>query len=118
LTPDHLHPAEVYLERISKDMKIIREQLNKVLYSIHDAESEVPEKMRRFIMYMHDVHDIMHMYTENGIVVPDHVMREPNAATTDTANSSKNSTWMVVPSKRSAEKWPRTKTTVGITRGN
>jgi hypothetical protein len=76
LTPDHLHPAEVYLERIAREMKTIREQMSKVLYSIHDAESEVPEKMRRFIMYMHDVHDIMHMYTENGIVVPDHVMRE------------------------------------------
>jgi hypothetical protein len=32
--------------------------------------------MRRFIMYMHDLHDVTHMYEERGLVVPPHVMRE------------------------------------------
>jgi hypothetical protein len=68
--------SEVYLERIAGDMKIIREQLSKVLNYIVEAESEVPEMMRRFIMYMHDIHDIKNLYDEHGLPVPDHVMRE------------------------------------------
>lgn len=64
------------LFRVARELTTIRTQLNKVLYAIHDAESEVPEKMRRFIMYMHDVHDISYMYEERGIPVPDYIMRE------------------------------------------
>ena len=70
------HPPEVYLERISKDMKLVREMMVEVVNYMRDAESEVPEKMRRFIMYMHDVHDIIHLYHENGQAVPRHVMEE------------------------------------------
>src|SRR5438874_1388806 len=70
------HSSEVYLERISKDMAIIRQQLSSVLNSIKEAESEVPEKMRRFIMYMHDVHDIVNLYHEGGQPAPHHVLRE------------------------------------------
>src|SRR5712664_1688941 len=70
------HSAEVYLERISKDMKIVRELLVKVVNYMVDAESEVPEKMRRFIMYMHDVHDIVHLYHENGQVCHRYVLEE------------------------------------------
>ena len=68
--------AEVYLERIAGDMKILREQLGKVITYMVDAESEVPEKMRRFVMYMHDMHDVKNMYQELGLEVPDYVMRE------------------------------------------
>ncbi len=70
------HSDSVYLERISKDMKIVRELLVKVVNYMVDAESEVPEKMRRFIMYMHDVHDIGHLYEERGLPVPQYIMRE------------------------------------------
>lgn len=70
------HSAEVYLERISKDMKIIRELMSKVVNYMVDAESEIPEKMRRFIMYMHDVHDIVNLYHENGQVAPRYVLEE------------------------------------------
>lgn len=70
------HPPEVYLERISKDMKLIREMLAEVINYMRDAESEIPEKMRRFIMYMHDVHDIVNLYHEGGQPPPDHVLRE------------------------------------------
>lgn len=76
MTDADRHPPEVYLERISKDMKLIREMMVEVVNYMRDAESEVPEKMRRFIMYMHDVHDIVHLYTENGHVAPRHVMEE------------------------------------------
>lgn len=70
------HSAEIYLERISREMKLIREMLVKVVNYMVDAESEVPEKMRRFIMYMHDIHDIKNLYDEHGLNVPAHVLRE------------------------------------------
>lgn len=73
---EELQKPEVYLKWIASDMKIIRSLLVEVVNYMRDAESEVPEKMRRFIMYMHDVHDIMNMYTEGGLSVPDYVMRE------------------------------------------
>ncbi len=70
------HSAEVYLERIANEMKTIRQLLTKVVFSISEAESEVPEKMRRFMNYMHDVHDIKYMYEELGHTVPQHHLRE------------------------------------------
>lgn len=65
-----------YLRRISKDMKVIRELVGKVVSYMVDAESEIPEKMRRFIMYMHDVHDIVNLYHEGGQPPPPYVLRE------------------------------------------
>ena len=73
-TPDH--SAEVYLKRIDANMKLVREMLTTVVTYMREAESEVSEKMRRFIMYMHDVHDIAHLYEERGLPVPRHVMEE------------------------------------------
>src|SRR6266403_1696860 len=70
------HSDSVYLERISKEIKSIREMMTKVINYIVDAESEIPEKMRRFIMYMHDVHDIVNLYHENGQPPPSWVLRE------------------------------------------
>lgn len=70
------HPPEVYLERISKDMKLIREQMTEIIASIREAEGEVHEKMRRFVMYMHDIHDIVYMYHDVGQEAPQHVLRE------------------------------------------
>lgn len=70
------HPPEVYLERISKEIKHIREMLVDVVNYMRDAESEVPEKMRRFIMYMHDMHDVKNLYDEHGLDCPAHVLRE------------------------------------------
>lgn len=64
------------LLRIARELKTIREQMTFVTYSIREAESEIPEKMRRFIMYMHDVHDIVNLYHEGGQPPPAHVLRE------------------------------------------
>ena len=64
------------LFRSVRELTQIRQMLTKVVNYMVDAESEIPEKMRRFIMYMHDVHDIVHLYTENGQQAPDYVMRE------------------------------------------
>jgi hypothetical protein len=69
-------PEEANLERMGRELKTIREMLSKVINYIADAESEIPEKMRRFISYMHDVHDVSYMYEERGITVPPHIHRE------------------------------------------
>ena len=63
-------------ERIARELKDIRELTSFMVNAIRDAESEIPEKMRRFIMYMHDVHDIINLYHENGHPPPQHVLRE------------------------------------------
>ena len=68
--------SEVYLERIARDMREIRNLLTTFVNSSVEAESEVPEKMRRFTMYMHDMHDIMHMYHETGHEPPEYVKSE------------------------------------------
>jgi hypothetical protein len=69
-------PQEVTLERIAREMKMIREMMVKVIFYISEAEKEVPEKIRRFMNYMHDLHDIKYMYEELGHVVPVHQLRE------------------------------------------
>jgi septation ring formation regulator EzrA len=67
---------EAHLERMGRELKTIREMMSKVINYIADAESEIPEKMRRFISYMHDVHDVSYMYEERGVEVPSHIHRE------------------------------------------
>jgi septation ring formation regulator EzrA len=68
--------SEAYLQNIARDMQALRSMLTEVVNYMKDAESEIPEKMRRFMMYFHDVHDIKYMYEEHGQHPPDHVMRE------------------------------------------
>lgn len=70
------HSAEVYLKRIADDMKIIRQQSTELLAAVRNAESEVPEKMRRFANYWHDVVHIKEAYVSLGIPSPKHVDRE------------------------------------------
>lgn len=70
------HSEKVYLERCSRELTSIRKMLTEVVFYMKEAESEVSEKMRRFIMYMHDVHDVVHMYEERGLQVPRHVLQE------------------------------------------
>ena len=69
-------PMEANIERMARDMKIVRELLIQVLNKVVEAESEIPEKMRRFIMYMHDLHDVCYMYESRGHLAPEHVQRE------------------------------------------
>ena len=68
--------VEVHLGRIARELKTIREGMTVVLGYIRDAESEIPEKLRRFMNYMHDLHDIKYMYEELGHNVPVHQLRE------------------------------------------
>lgn len=66
----------VVLDRIARELKSIRELVTKVANAFAEAESEVPEKMRRFVTYMHDIHDISYMYEERGHQVPSWILRE------------------------------------------
>ena len=68
--------TESLLRRNAQELKMIREMMTVVVHAIREAESEIPEKMRRFIMYMHDVHDVSYMYEERGHQVPQHILRE------------------------------------------
>lgn len=67
---------EVYLRQIAQDIHTIREGIGKGLFAMAEAEVEIPEKMRRFVMYMHDVHDIVHVYEERGHQAPPWVIKE------------------------------------------
>lgn len=64
------------LLRIAQELKTVRQELIKAVNYMHEAESEVPEKMRRFIMYAHDLHDVCYMYESRGHEAPAHVKRE------------------------------------------
>ena len=64
------------LDRMGRELADIRQMMQTVIHSIREAESEIPEKIRRFIMYMHCIHDVSYMYEERGHVVPAHILRE------------------------------------------
>lgn len=71
--------AKELLEEVKnqrRELATIRQLLGQVIFAIKDAESEIPEKMRRFANYMHDVHDIMYVYEVRGHPVPDYILRE------------------------------------------
>lgn len=64
------------LHRIANELKVLRQQNTEMLKFMRDAETEVPESLRRFANYMHDVHDIKYMYEEHGQAPPKHVLDE------------------------------------------
>jgi hypothetical protein len=64
------------LKVIRRELGTIRELVGKVIFYITEAETEVHEKMRRFTMYMHDIHDITYMYEQRGLPIPDWICRE------------------------------------------
>lgn len=68
--------TDILLGRIARDIQKLVGLATQFLNAVAEAESEVPEKMRRFAMYMHDIRDILHMYHETGQPPPDYVMAE------------------------------------------
>ena len=64
------------VREVRRELATLRELVGKVIFYITEAESEVSEKMRRFTMYMHDVHDITYMYEQRGLPIPDWINRE------------------------------------------
>jgi len=67
----------VQQDRIARENKTTRELISKFVYAMIDnAEAEIPEFMRRFANYMHDIHDIKYMYEDVGANVPVYILRE------------------------------------------
>jgi len=64
------------LFRIYRELTVLRKQNTEMIGFLRDAETEVPESLRRFANYMHDVHDIKYMYEEHGTIPPKHVLDE------------------------------------------
>lgn len=64
------------LVNMARDIREMRSMLTQVLNSITNAEAEVPEKMRRFVMYFHDIHDMVTMYEGHGHQAPDYLRQE------------------------------------------
>ena len=58
------------LLRIAQELKTIRDGVGKALFAMHEAEAEVPEKMRRFANYFHDIVHIKGEYVTLGIQPP------------------------------------------------
>ena len=68
--------TKVLLQRIARELTTIRQLATTAVTYLRDAESEVPEKYRRFVNAFHDVHHIKWVYEETGIPVPPHILRE------------------------------------------
>lgn len=64
------------LFRIARELTQLRQQNTELLRFYREAETEIPESLRRFANYMHDVHDIKFMYEEHGTIPPKHVLDE------------------------------------------
>ena len=68
--------TEVYLSRIAKDLTVIRNLLSDYVNAQVEAESEIPEKLRRFVTYWHALHDIIAIYEERGNHPPQYLKIE------------------------------------------
>lgn len=64
------------LQRCARELTTIRQLATTAVTYLRDAESEVPEKYRRFVNAFHDVHHIGWVYEEKGHPIPPHVRRE------------------------------------------
>jgi hypothetical protein len=64
------------LIRIWRELRTVRQQLGRAIFAMHEAEAEVPEKMRRFANYFHDVVHIKGEYHSLGLKAPDYIDRE------------------------------------------
>lgn len=65
-----------YLKSIDSHLHALQTMLSKVVTYMVDAESEIPERVRRFITYMHDLNDVIYMYESRGHPAPDWVRSE------------------------------------------
>jgi hypothetical protein len=63
-------------DAILAELRKISDKLTSVLDAVARAESEVPEYMRRFVMYYHDIIHIREAHVQLGLDVPDHINHE------------------------------------------
>lgn len=73
---DLLKQQLVETNRIARELVTIRQLASTAVSYLRDAESEIPEKYRRFVNAFHDVHHIGWVYEEKGHPIPAHVLRE------------------------------------------
>lgn len=66
--------------KILEVLKSIDAKLTMALRDLHSAEQEIPEYMRRFVTYYHDLMHIKWGYEEAGVPPPDHIMQESERA--------------------------------------
>lgn len=59
-----------------RELGQLRQMMAESLHATRQAEAEIPEKMRRFVNYMHDLHHIVWTYEEKGVPAPQYVLRE------------------------------------------
>jgi hypothetical protein len=64
------------LFRIARELTTIRQGMSKALFAMAEAEKEVPEKMRRFMNYYHDVVHVKGEYVKLGLSPPDEINKE------------------------------------------
>lgn len=64
------HDDNWYLKQIHQELVTQRKLISELLSFYRNAEREVPEYVRRFANYMHDLHDINYMYHEIGQEAP------------------------------------------------
>lgn len=64
------------LQEIRRELGTIRKLLSEGIRYLRDAETEIPERIRRFSHHMHSIHDIKYMYEELGVAVPSHILTE------------------------------------------
>lgn len=67
---------EAEFKNMRQELATIRKSISKLTFYVEEAQSEVPEKIRRFVTYMHNLHDIKNLFTEHGLEVPRYIDRE------------------------------------------
>jgi hypothetical protein len=72
---DSLSEKDLLL-RIARELKTIREGVGKALFAMGEAEKEIPEKMRRFMNYFHDVVHVKGEYVSLGLTPPVEIDKE------------------------------------------
>lgn len=65
-----------YTKNMARDMQILRASVIEITNYMKEAESEVPEKMRRFVMYMHDAHESAIFHERGGQPMPSYLVKE------------------------------------------
>lgn len=73
---ENLSTLEAEFKNIRQELATIRKSISKLTFYVEEAQSEVPEKIRRFVTYMHNLHDIKNLFTEHGLEVPKYIDRE------------------------------------------
>ena len=68
--------ALIYLKDTARDTRELLLHIREVVKYMKDAETEVPEKMRRFLMFFHDIHDLRDLYHQGGQEPPVYIRRE------------------------------------------